>query len=141
MPTSCASGRASSRRTHCEPQPVSDCLVLFFVFIGQSDLVVTHLDICWCSPLVIGCIPPPPLVEQPLANTKMTASPKQRLILVMMLYFIFIIVSFFLLICFFLGCGRSAGHGLWVENLRAFQRHGANGRLNQSRTTVRSGFN
>jgi hypothetical protein len=110
MPTSCASGRVSSRHTHCEPQQVSDCSVLFFVSIGQSDLVFTHLDICWCSPLDIGFIPSLLLlvVEQPLANAKATASPKQRLILVMMLYFVFIIVSFYLLSFVCCCCERPA---------------------------------
>ena len=56
----------------------------------------------WCSPPFIGFIPSPLLlvVEQPLANAKATASPKQRLILVRRLCFVFITVSFFLLIEF-----------------------------------------
>src|ERR1035437_10155779 len=51
-----------------------------------------YLDICWCSPLDMGFIPSPLLlfVEQPLANAKTTASPKQRLILVRRLCFVFI---------------------------------------------------
>ena len=60
-----------------------------------NELVFTYLDICWCSLLDMGCIPPPPLVEQPLANAKTAASPKQRLILVRRLFLIFITVSFF----------------------------------------------
>src|ERR1035437_1123581 len=66
----------------------------------SPDLVLNHLDICWCSPLVIGFIPSPLLlvVEQPLANAKATASPKQRLILVRSVFFVFITLSFILLL-------------------------------------------
>ena|ERR1035437_2330992 len=57
-----------------------------------SELGLPHLDICWCSALVIGFMPSPPLlfVEQLLANARTTASPKQRLILVKRLCFVFI---------------------------------------------------
>ena len=55
------------------------------------------MSICWCSPPFIGFIPSPlPEVdEQPLANAKAAASPKQRLILLRRLCVVFITMSYF----------------------------------------------
>lgn len=79
-----------------------------------------------CSAPFIGCMPSPVRVvdEQPLANAKANASPKQTLILARRLYFIFI-TGFSCVGLFFCYCEQwvrkfNSGNGSWSKRPRAF---------------------